>query len=70
MLVVFHPRYDGVANQTMFLTGDGGVWVTPNARAAKATGAGAACNPSRTAVRWGSHNHNYGVTQFYHGTRP
>ncbi|MCP4654121.1 MAG: hypothetical protein GY856_01750, partial [bacterium] len=65
--VVFHPRYDGVANQTMFLTGDGGVWVTPNARADKGTGAGAACSPLRAEVRWASHNHNYGVTQFYHG---
>jgi len=65
--VVFHPHYDGVADQRMFLTGDGGVWVTPNARAAKVTGAGAPCFPQRAEVRWNSQNHNYGVTQFYHG---
>ncbi|HEX9732181.1 MAG TPA: hypothetical protein VGG06_09375 [Thermoanaerobaculia bacterium] len=65
--VVFHPRYDGAGNQVMLVGGDGGVWLTPNARAAKATGAQATCNPANSAVRWFPLNHNYGVTQFYHG---
>ncbi|HEX9735314.1 MAG TPA: hypothetical protein VGG06_25380 [Thermoanaerobaculia bacterium] len=64
--VVFHPGYDGAGNQTLLLAGDGGVWVTPNARAAKALGPRAACAPA-SAVRWRSDNHGYAVTQFYHG---
>lgn len=65
--IVFHPRYDGVDNQVLFATGDGGVWVTPNARASTASGEAAACDSTNTAVRWRSLNHNFGVTQFYHG---
>lgn len=65
--IVFHPRYNGRSNQTMFLGNDGGVWVTSNARAAAATGEQAACDPANTAVVWSSQDHNYGVTQFYHG---
>ena len=66
-IVAFHPDYDGAVNQTMFLGGDGGVWMTTNARAPKATGAQATCDPNNSAVSWTPLNHNYGVTQFYHG---
>ncbi len=66
--VVFHPDYDGVANQTMYVGDDGGVFRTPNARAATSqedcphVGAGAL-----PAIEWIDVNNGYGVTQFYHG---
>lgn len=33
-IIVFDPNYDGVANQTMWVGNDGGLWRTTNARAA------------------------------------
>lgn len=66
-VIAFHPGYDGAANQVMFLGGDGGVYVTPNARARKATGNLAPCDISNSAVAWTAQNNHYGVTQFYHG---
>jgi hypothetical protein len=65
--IVFHPQYDGAANRTMFVTNDGGVFRTDNARAATAKGTIAACNTNNTSVVWTSLNNNYGVTQFYQG---
>jgi len=65
--LVFHPRYDGAANQILLVAGDGGVYRTTNARAAVAKGAAAPCDTSASAVSWTSLNHGYGVTQFYHG---
>ncbi len=66
-VIAFHPRFDGVTNRTMFVGGDGGVWMTQNSRALKATGEMATCDPNNSSVNWRSLNHNYGVTQFYHG---
>lgn len=65
--IVFHPDYDGAANQTMFSTGDGGVYRTDNARAAVALGTKATCDSSLSALRFTALNHNFGVTQFYNG---
>jgi photosystem II stability/assembly factor-like uncharacterized protein len=65
--IVFHPAYDGVSNQTMFATTDGGVYRTDNARAPLALGPAATCDPTLSQVRFRSLNHNYGATQFYHG---
>ena len=42
-VILFHPAYDGGANQTMFLGTDGGLFRTDNARAAVSTGKRAAC---------------------------
>jgi uncharacterized protein (TIGR03437 family) len=66
-VIVFHPQYNGVANQTIFTGGDGGIFRSDNARAAVATGATATCKGENTAVRWTPVNNNYGVTQFYYG---
>ncbi len=66
-VIVFHPQYDGEDNQILFLGNDGGVWRSENARAASATGDQATCDRSNSEVVWSSLNHNYGVTQFYHG---
>lgn len=65
--IVFHPQYNGGSNQTMFVTGDGGIFKTTNARGAVATGSNAACNSSLSAVTWTALNNNYAVTQFYNG---
>jgi photosystem II stability/assembly factor-like uncharacterized protein len=65
--IVFHPDYDGGANQTMFAANDGGVARTDTARAATARGSLAACDPGRSSVRFVGLNHNLGITQFYHG---
>ncbi len=66
--IVFHPDYDGVSNQTMFVGNDGGLYRTQNARAATSQ---EDCPLPGTlplpAVVWERLNNNYGVTQFYHG---
>lgn len=70
-VILFHPGYDGSANQTMFLGTDGGLFRTDNARAPVSTGGRAACYNNWVAnngVSWTSLNHTYVVAQFYHGT--
>jgi len=62
--IVFDPHYDGVRNQTMFATNDGGVARTDNARAALSS---SLCSPSASAIVFRSLSHNYGATQFYNG---
>ena len=66
-VVVFHPEYDGSTNRTMFLGGDGGLWRTDNALAARSLAAASPCSSSYSQVKWTSLNHGFGVTQFYHG---
>ncbi len=65
--IVFHPDYDGQGNQTFFLGNDGGVWRTDSARAVRSLSSNATCDPSFSQVDWTPLNHDYGVTQFYHG---
>ncbi len=65
--IIFHPKYDGVNNKTLFVTNDGGLFRTDDARAGVATGPLAVCNPANSQVTWTALNHNYGVTQFYFG---
>ncbi len=67
--IVFHPDYDGAANQTMFVGNDGGIFKTYNARAAttqEECPIGPDPGPQHD-VAWESCNNGYGVTQFYHG---
>lgn len=66
-VIVFHPKYDGAANQTIFVANDGGLYRSDNARANTATTPVSACNPNSIAVKWTPLNNNYGVTQFYSG---
>lgn len=63
--IVFHPRYNGRQNATMFVGNDGGIYRTDNARAAVGN---LPCSGGGGSVQWTSLNHNYGVTQFYNGT--
>lgn len=70
-LLVFHPQFDGSANQTLFNTQDGGIYRSNNARAAVAllpASTGGSCSPTSPVVSWTSLNNQYAVTQFYHGT--
>lgn len=67
--IVFHPGYDGAANQIMYATNDGGLFRTANARAATSQ---EDCPFARgigplPAIVWEDLNNGYGVTQFYHG---
>lgn len=66
-LIVFHPQYNGTDNQTMFVTNDGGIYRTNNARAAVGTSQVATCDPKTIGVAWSSLNKGYNVTQFWHG---
>ncbi|HKQ57299.1 MAG TPA: FlgD immunoglobulin-like domain containing protein, partial [Candidatus Eisenbacteria bacterium] len=68
-MIVFHPGYDGTTNQTMYVTNDGGLYRTNNARAAttqEECPIGANPGPPPQIV-WQNLNHGYGVTQYYHG---
>ncbi len=66
--IVFHPGYDGTTNQTMYVTNDGGIFVTHNARAATSL-EDCPLPPDEPLpeIVWEPLNNNYGVTQFYHG---
>lgn len=66
-VIVFHPDYDGSSNQSMYLGGDGGVWRTDNPRAYRSMATFAPCSRAYSQMAWISLNHNYSVTQFYHG---
>ena len=65
--IVFHPNYDGVTNQTMFIGTDGGLFRTDNATAAVQTSSKAECSPNQSSVIWINLNHQYAVTQYYFG---
>ena len=65
--IVFHPRYDGTSNRTVFFTNDGGIFRTDDSLAQIATSEDAPCNPAHTKMTFTALNNHYGVTQFYHG---
>jgi len=65
--IVFHPDYDGVSNTSMFSATDGGVFRTDNPGASIGRDATAVCDSARSSVEFMPLNHNFGITQFYHG---
>ena len=65
--IVFHPDYDGVRNTSMFSATDGGVFRTDNPGASVGRDAAAVCDFERSSVEFTPLNHNFGITQFYHG---
>ncbi|HBL29290.1 MAG TPA: hypothetical protein DD490_20860, partial [Acidobacteria bacterium] len=65
--IVFHPRYNGTTNKTMFVGGDGGIFKTRDARAATVKDTAGVCDPFAGAFEWEDLNNGYAVTQFYHG---
>ncbi|MBI3679576.1 MAG: hypothetical protein HY235_04190 [Acidobacteria bacterium] len=66
-VLLFHPKYNGSSNQTLFAASDGGLFRTDEARAAIATGARAACSTANSRLGWQNLNNGYAVTQFYAG---
>ena len=67
-VIAFHPKFNGTSNKTMFVTSDGGVYRTDDARANVGTTLASVCgDPVPGAVTWTSLNNGYAVTQFYHG---
>ena len=72
--LVFHPLYDGNANQIMFDGSDGGIYRTSNARANVSFSPGATTSTSAVCgntvandVSWMPLNNGYEVSQFYDG---
>ena len=69
-LFVFHPAYDGAANQIMYIATDGGLFRTDNARAKVSTGPMGSCQTvftSTATIQWVNLNRSYVATQYYHG---
>lgn len=64
-LLRFHPDYDGVTNQTMYVGSDGGLYRTDNALAATTTAVCTWLPPSQ--VEFVSLNNGYSTIQYYHG---
>jgi photosystem II stability/assembly factor-like uncharacterized protein len=65
--LVFHPDYDGETNTTLYLTNDGGIYRSDNARAPVSFNGCPALVSDLAGVLWTGLNNGYGVTQFYHG---
>jgi photosystem II stability/assembly factor-like uncharacterized protein len=66
-VIVFHPRYNGTTNKTLFVGNDGGIFKTVNARAATVKNTAGICDPEASVFDWEGLNNGYGVTQFYYG---
>jgi len=63
--ILFHPDFDGVENQTLFVGSDGGIYRCDNARADVTTAVCSWVPPSE--VEFTSLNHGYATIQYYHG---
>ena len=66
-VIAFDPGYDSFGNQRLYVGGDGGIWMTNNARGLSAKGPMAPCSTAFSSVTWTRLNNNLGVTQFYDG---
>jgi photosystem II stability/assembly factor-like uncharacterized protein len=67
-VIAFHPKFNGTTNKSLYVTSDGGIFRTADARANVGTTLANVCGePAQDAVTWKSLNNNYAVTQFYHG---
>ncbi|HET9485731.1 MAG TPA: hypothetical protein VFO79_17340 [Xanthomonadales bacterium] len=66
-LLRFDPRYDGSANQRLYVANDGGLAATLNANAPTHRGALTACAPTSGGITWNSLVSGLGTTQFYTG---
>jgi photosystem II stability/assembly factor-like uncharacterized protein len=65
--IVFHPRYDGSSNRTVYFTNDGGIFRTDDALAELGAGDKPPCDARSSKMTFTAMNNSYGVTQFYHG---
>jgi hypothetical protein len=66
-VIAFHPGYDGTTNRIAYFGNDGGVFRTTDARGEVLVGPAALCEEVFPTIRFEPLNHDYGVTQFYHG---
>ncbi len=66
-VIVFHPKYDGATNRTMYVGNDGGVYRSDNALLSVSTSARAACSPLGVQMRFVAINEGFAVTQFHAG---
>lgn len=66
-VIAFHPHYNGTTNKIAYFGNDGGIFRTDDARAATVAGKDAICIDAFSKMTFTALNHNYGVTQFYHG---
>ncbi|MEZ5465355.1 MAG: hypothetical protein R3F22_09090 [Lysobacteraceae bacterium] len=64
---VFHPGFDGDAEQRLYVVNDGGVWVTGQARGAVSRGIQAACGPLAGTLGWTPLIDGLGTVQYYAG---
>lgn len=65
--IVFHPKFDGITNRTLFAANDGGIYKTEEATDEVRRGITALCNPDDGEIAWQQISGNLGITQFYHG---
>ena len=65
--LAFPPGY-GMANQTLFIANDGGVYVTQNSLAATASGSlSVLCNRANSKVSYSYLNNGFALTEFFGG---
>lgn len=65
--IVFHPRFDGSTNNTLFAANDGGIYKTDEASDDVLRGITTLCDPANGEIAWQHVSGNLGITQFYHG---
>jgi len=65
--LVFAPDFNGESKPNLYVVGDGGVYLTENARAAVAVGDRAGCTPYQNRVAWKPLHGGFQSTQFYSG---
>jgi photosystem II stability/assembly factor-like uncharacterized protein len=65
--IVFHPGYDGTTNRTVFFANDGGITRTDDSHAKTTRGNDLICQKTGSTFKFTPLNHNFGITQFYHG---
>lgn len=66
--IVFHPHYNGTTNRTVFFANDGGIARSDDAHAQTSGGTAPICQEPGSTFRFTPLNHNFGITQFYHGS--
>lgn len=67
-VIAFHPQFNGTTNRIAYFGSDGGVFRTTDAHGAVVVGPAAICTGVFSGIPFEPLNHDYGVTQFYHGT--
>jgi photosystem II stability/assembly factor-like uncharacterized protein len=66
-VIAFHPQFNGTTNRIAYFGSDGGVFRTTDAHGQVVVGSTAICEGVFSGMRFEPLNHDYGVTQFYHG---